>query len=151
MTCDAPSVKDPGGEVDFEAAEAMVPKRPDSTPAARAFLMRLLNGWGIDESVIEDASLATTELVSNAVRHGAGAVKLRIEVQDGVVEVRVHDDGADLPRVGHADPTSLGGRGLWLVECVADEWGSDVEDRGKSVWFRLSSTPDDDDEAVAGA
>ncbi len=125
----------------LQAAEALVPKRPDSTPAARAFLMRLLNGWGVDDEGIDDARLLTTELVANAVRHGAGAVKLRVEVEDGVVQVRVHDEGAEEPQVKEADLTSVGGRGLWIVECVADEWGSDREESGKSVWFRLSTTP----------
>lgn len=149
-TCDAPSVNDPGIEVESAAAEAVVPSRLDSAPAARAFLMRLLNGWGIDDGVIEDASLLTTELLSNAVRHGAGAVKLRIEVDHGVVEVRVHDDGGEVPAVHHADPTSTGGRGLWIVECVADEWGSDAEEPGKSVWFRLNGSPGDDGRVPAG-
>jgi anti-sigma regulatory factor (Ser/Thr protein kinase) len=138
-------VNDYGGEAEAEAAEAVVPNRPDSTPAARAFLMRLLSGWGLEEDVINDASLLTTELVSNAVRHGDGAVRLRVEVESGVVEVRVHDDGVQPPSVNHADPSSLGGRGLWIVEAVADQWGSDNDDPGKSVWFRLSSAPRVDD------
>ncbi len=150
LTCDAPPVSDPGVEIESASAEAVVPNRLDSTPAARAFLMRLLNGWGLDEDVIDDASLLTTELLSNAVRHGAGAVKLRIQVREGVVEVRVHDDGDDLPEVNHADPTSTGGRGLWIVECVSDDWGSDLEDPGKSVWFRVSGS-DVGADAGAGA
>ena len=138
-------MNDDGVEVESEAAEAVVPNRPDSTPAARAFLMRLLRGWGLEEGIINDASLLTTELVSNAVRHGDGAVKLRVEVDNGVVEVRVHDDGVKPPSVNHADPSSLGGRGLWIVEAVADQWGSDNDNPGKSVWFRLSSPQGVDD------
>lgn len=114
-----------------------MPGRRDSTPAARAFLSRLLDGWGLPESVIDDASLLTTELLSNAVLHGRGLVHLRVEVEDGAVHVRVHDDAAGLPEVNHADPTSLGGRGMFIVECVADEWGSDPDEPGKTVWFRL--------------
>jgi anti-sigma regulatory factor (Ser/Thr protein kinase) len=126
-----------------EAAEAVVPNRPDSTPAARAFLSRLLNGWGLPDSVIDDASLLTTELLSNAVLHGTGLVNLRVEVEDGVVSVRVHDDASGQPHVNHADPTSLGGRGLFIVECVADQWGSEADDPGKTVWFRLKSPRQD--------
>lgn len=115
-----------------------MPNRADSTPAARAFLSRLLQGWGLSDQVIDDAGLLATELISNAVRHGTGTVNLRVEVDDGVVEVRVHDEGAHVPLVGaNEDPTSLGGRGLFIVECVADQWGSDPDDAGKTVWFRL--------------
>jgi anti-sigma regulatory factor (Ser/Thr protein kinase) len=122
------------------AAEAVVPNRPDSTPAARAFLSRLLDGWGLPEEVIDDASLLATELLSNAVRHGAGTVTLRVEVEDGVVQVSVHDDAAGLPAVQETDQSSVGGRGLFIVQCVADQWGTDVGDPGKTVWFRLKAS-----------
>lgn len=126
-----------------EVAEAVVPNRPDSTPATRAFLTRLLNGWGLPDEVIDDASLLTTELVSNAVRHGSGLVNLRVEVDDGAVNVRVHDDADGIPHADQAEPTSLGGRGLFIVECVADEWGSEPDDHGKTVWFRLKDPRQD--------
>ena len=116
-----------------------MPNRPDSTPAARAFLSRLLDGWGVPEEVIDDASLLATELLSNAVKHGTGLVTLRVEVENGVIQVLVHDDAAGLPVVENADATSLGGRGLFIVECVADDWGSDPDDRGKTVWFQLKT------------
>ena len=126
-------------EVTSASAEAVVPNRPDSTPAARAFLARLLDGWGVADEVIDDASLLATELLSNAVRHGTGLVTLRVEVEQDVVHVRVHDDAAGQPVVKESDPTSIGGRGLFLVECVADQWGSDPDDAGKTVWFRLKT------------
>ncbi len=125
-------------EVSSAAAEAVVPSRPDSTPAARAFLSRLLEGWGLANEVIDDAALLTTELISNAVRHGAGTITLRVEVERGVVEVRVHDDASAMPEFNdRVDEASLGGRGLFIVQCVADEWGSDPNEPGKTVWFRL--------------
>jgi anti-sigma regulatory factor (Ser/Thr protein kinase) len=141
----SPHGSDPGLEAPSAVAEAVVPNRPESTPAARAFLSRLLNGWGLPDEVIDDASLLATELLSNAVRHGTGLVALRVEVEDGVVQVRVHDDNAEMPVVGHADLTSVDGRGLYILECVADQWGSDPDERGKTVWFRLKSAPQADD------
>jgi hypothetical protein len=52
-------------------AEAQMPHRVDSVPAARAFLAKLLHGWAISDQVIDDASLLTTELMTNAVQHGS--------------------------------------------------------------------------------
>ena len=122
-------------------AEAQVPHRPDSVPAARVFLTRLLDGWGLDESVIEDASLLTSELMTNAVRHGTGIVRLRIETADGLLHVAVHDDEDDEPVVNHASPVSAGGRGMWIVESIAHAWGTEVngDAPGKTVWFELST------------
>ncbi len=125
-----------------------MPNRPDSTPAARAFLSRLLNGWGLPEEVIDDASLLATELMSNAVRHGTGVVTLRVEVDDGVVQVGVHDDGAAMPAVEDPDLTSVNGRGLFIVECVSDQWGSSQDDPGKTVWFRLKRDQAPEDSAA---
>jgi len=126
------------------AAEAVVPNRPDSTPAARVFLSRLLDGWGVPDHVIEDASLLASELLSNAVRHGAGSVTLRVEVDHGVVQVRVHDDDPGVPAVRESDPASVDGRGLFIVQYVADQWGSDPDDPGKTVWFQLGTSSDED-------
>jgi anti-sigma regulatory factor (Ser/Thr protein kinase) len=134
-------VDEPRIVVASAAAEAIVPSRPDSTPAARAFLSGLLSGWGLPDEVIDDASLLTTELVSNAIRHGTGTVTLQVEVDQDVVQVRVHDEAGELPEVKVTDATSLGGRGLFIVQCVADEWGADEANPGKTVWFRLSATP----------
>jgi anti-sigma regulatory factor (Ser/Thr protein kinase) len=58
------------------------------------------------------------------VRHGTGRVALRVEAEDGVVKVRVHDDDAEMPVVEDADLASVRGRGLFIVECLADQWAS---------------------------
>ena len=134
-------MEDQEGDVDASAlgADVQVPHRADSVPAARAFLARLLDGWGVADEVIDDASLLTSELMSNAVTHGSGVVDLEIEVHDGLLHVGVHDDGRDTPVVRGTGATSLGGRGMWIVQSIARDWGSesDSEDPGKTVWFEL--------------
>jgi anti-sigma regulatory factor (Ser/Thr protein kinase) len=123
-------------------ADAQLPHRVDSVPAARAFLTQLLHGWEVADEVIDDASLLTTELMSNAVEHGSGVVDLEIAVQDGLLHIGVHDDSVELPTQHDAASTSLeGGRGIWLVQSIARDWGSDSRDRepGKTVWFELTT------------
>jgi anti-sigma regulatory factor (Ser/Thr protein kinase) len=123
-------------------ADAQLPHRVDSVPAARAFLTQLLHGWEIADEVIDDASLLTTELMSNAVEHGSGVVDLEIAVQDGLLHIGVHDESLELPTQHDAASTSLeGGRGIWLVQSIARDWGSDSRDRepGKTVWFELTT------------
>jgi anti-sigma regulatory factor (Ser/Thr protein kinase) len=121
-------------------AGVTVPDRPNSIPAARAFLTRLLDGWGIQDRVIDDASLLASELMSNAVTHGAGVVDLKVEVEDGLLHVGVHDSSDAAPVIKEAGPDSSGGRGMWIVQSIAHDWGSDPsgDEPGKTVWFELA-------------
>lgn len=122
-------------------ADAQMPHRVDSVPAARSFLARLLAGWGVGDEVIDDASLLATELLANAVEHGSGVVHLEIAVHEGLLRVGVHDAAVELPVMGEPGEGSLGGRGIWLVEAIARDWGSDSSgvEPGKTVWFELKT------------
>jgi anti-sigma regulatory factor (Ser/Thr protein kinase) len=122
-------------------ADAEVPHRADSIPTARAFLSQLLRGWDVADQVIEDASLLTTELMTNAVQHGTGVVHLEITVRDGLLHVGVHDGAVELPVRRDITSSSLEGRGMWLVQGLARDWGSDSsgEEPGKTVWFELTT------------
>lgn len=104
---------------------------------ARRFLDEKLSELGFvgDHSVVQ---LLASELVSNAVRHGRPPFHLTVEMVGGSATVRVTDhDCEHRPVRQPADPCSTcGGRGLLIVEELADEWGCDVADgEGKAVWF----------------
>ena len=79
-----------------------------------------------------------SELVTNAVRQGDGPVRIRLELADELLRVGVFDRGHRLPRLADLGPESTGGRGLRLVDSLADEWGVEVELDGKTVWAHLS-------------
>jgi anti-sigma regulatory factor (Ser/Thr protein kinase) len=133
-----PEATPPADEV--QTAEVRVPDRPASVPATRAFLTRLLDGWGVADEVIDDASLLTSELLSNAIHHGTGVVELRVEAEGGRLRVAVHDQGDETPVVNHADPASTRGSGMWIVQSIAHDWGTEANgsEPGTSVWFELS-------------
>src|SRR3954453_8594970 len=123
----------------------MVPSRVDSVPATRAFLTKLLHGWSVAESVIDDAALLTTELMANALEHGQGLLSMAVSLDDGVLHVGIQDRTDDeRPRVLAVDETSSGGRGMWIVNIVARDWGTDAggASGGKTVWFELSTAPE---------
>ncbi|MDX6301829.1 MAG: hypothetical protein QOF53_3043 [Nocardioidaceae bacterium] len=124
-----------------QEADAEVPNRRDSAPAARAFLVRLLDGWGVPDDVIDDAALLTGELMANAVQHGSGVVTLKIRADDGRLHVGVHDDEEALAEEDRTGTSQLAGSGLWIVESMARDWGTDEsgEDSGKTVWFELKA------------
>jgi two-component sensor histidine kinase len=85
------------------------------------------------------AELLVSELVTNAITHGRGMVRLSIDCADHSLSVAVSDDEPAPPLVQQEQALSIGGRGLRMVETLAGAWGVRREDEtpGKAVWFRL--------------
>jgi anti-sigma regulatory factor (Ser/Thr protein kinase) len=81
-----------------------------------------------------DVLLLTTELVTNAFRHGSPPITLTIDRQHTAVRVEVEDAGGGRP-ARSPDPGPAGGWGLLLVEEAADRWG--VVDGSTNVWFEV--------------
>ncbi|MER7397556.1 ATP-binding protein [Streptomyces sp. NPDC000151] len=115
-----------------------------SVPAAREFARRAFDDWGLGART-DDALLCVSELATNAVRHGVPPgrgflLRLYRSGEGGPVRIEVHDSGPGRPRV--ADPAEAGaerGRGLLLVEAVADKWGVAERDPGKIAWCELDA------------
>lgn len=89
---------------------------------------------------LDDAVLATSEVVTNAILHGEGPVRVRAWAGPHGVRVEVGDAGAGALRPG----TNLGhdhdaGRGLFIVGAVTTRWGAlqAVPGPGKTVWFEI--------------
>jgi PAS domain S-box-containing protein len=109
----------------------------DALPAkvrdARGLARETLTTWGLSQ-LSETVELLVSELVTNAVRHGAGDIGLRL-IRAGSLLCEVRDDGHDLPALRNADLTAEDGRGLQLVTALADRWGTQRTPTGKVVWF----------------
>jgi anti-sigma regulatory factor (Ser/Thr protein kinase) len=110
---------------------------PEAVPAARKALGSLK---GVDSSVRSVLELLTSELVTNAVRHGATdpheSILFSARRVDGAVRVEVCDEGLtsfDADSEG-TDLTEPGGHGLVLVEALASRWGV-ARGKPKCVWF----------------
>jgi anti-sigma regulatory factor (Ser/Thr protein kinase) len=88
---------------------------------------------------IDDILLATSELVTNVVRHGHDVThaELTLDRLDGSVKVGVRQRGGEFDRVQHL-ATDPHGRGLAIVEAVTDRWGVD-DDGDPLVWFEIST------------
>ena len=87
----------------------------------------------------DTAALLVSELVTNAVVHAASAVELDVTVDGPVVTVRVRDadTGPLVIRAGGGSELDEGGRGLLLVDRLADAWGTEHHAGRKTVWFRI--------------
>lgn len=136
--------------------------------AARRLAVDALIG-SADGDVIDDAAIVVTELVTNALLHGAPPAQLVVRVDTaGNVRVEVSDASTVLPVRVRQDRESMTGRGLKLVEASAERWGVQRQPVGKTVWAELrpgagGTAPDagpddllagwpdlDDDEFAAG-
>jgi anti-sigma regulatory factor (Ser/Thr protein kinase) len=112
---------------------------PSSSRAARARVHDALAKWDGGE-LVDPVELLVSELVTNAVVHVGADVRLRLERLPAGVRVRVFDAGDDTLSARRRDvpPDSPSGRGLLIVDNVADRWGVERTASGKQVWFELS-------------
>ncbi|MFE3325340.1 ATP-binding protein [Streptomyces sp. NPDC059176] len=110
-----------------------------AVPEVRRALRALLGHWG-DPGSAEVAELLTSELVTNALIHTEdGAVVTATVAPAGLrVEVRDFTTGAYEPRVSAPSDENPHGRGLVLVQSLADSWGVWAQGPGKVVWFELN-------------
>jgi signal transduction histidine kinase len=92
----------------------------------------------IDPSIVSDAKLLVSEIVTNSVKYGEGDLRLLLDVDDGRLRVEVVDDGRGFTPSARTKPsTDVGGWGLYLVESLAQRWG--VRDGSTHVWFELAA------------
>jgi len=97
---------------------------------------------GLSRDVVEIAQLLTTELVTNAIDHGAGEITLDITREPQDLRVDVTDAAPGRPRAADATPDQTRGRGMLIVESLASAWGIEPPSgsRRKSVWFKLRTS-----------
>ncbi|SMQ19591.1 Serine phosphatase RsbU, regulator of sigma subunit [Streptomyces sp. Ag82_O1-12] len=131
---------------------------PDAVMHARRFSARTLRSWGIAAEA-DTVLLVVSELVTNALVHTQGAVRVELTLAADRLRVTVNDSSPRAPaKPVVVDWESTGGRGLFLVEAVSAAWGSVPVGGGKQVWSEIVVTrseretedgeePDDEPEA----
>ncbi len=122
-----------------------------SVRLARQFVTTTLAAWGITGGSTEDIRLSASELTSNALTHGTRrghGFLVGLSAFDDLIRLEVHDS-RDVsperhPQVRHAAGTQGSGRGLRIVESLAQDWGVDRrEPFGKVVWSHFKAVPED--------
>ncbi|POX61211.1 phosphatase [Streptomyces sp. Ru62] len=113
---------------------------PERIAEARQHLRGLLHDWASAEQV-DSAVLLVSEMVTNVLVHTDADALLLAEVMgEGPgrrLRVEVFDTGDDLPHKRRPGELASSGRGLMLIELLADGWGVDPRGEGKSIWFEL--------------
>ncbi len=112
-------------------------RHPSEVERGRRYVAEACAAYHRD--LVETAMLLTSELITNALRYGTGAITLLVTPVDGAVRVDVADENPVPPRTRNAQWQDENGRGLLIVESLATAWGMETlpHGQGKSVWFTL--------------
>ena len=115
-----------------------LPQDLTAPSAARRATRRTLTRWRLG-AILDPVLLTVSELVGNAVRHGRPPVELRLRRMGRGVRIDVHDEASVDVRTPEQADDAESGRGLLLVDAVADESGVEqIEGDGKVVWATIS-------------
>ncbi|MFF3875726.1 SpoIIE family protein phosphatase [Streptomyces sp. NPDC001978] len=116
-----------------------LPTDPAVVSTARSLAVRQLTQWGL-EDLATTTELIVSELVTNAIRHATGPIRLRL-IRHQLLTCEVSDTSNSLPRMRHARTTDEGGRGLFLVGQLTHRGGTRYTPDGKIVWAEQELTP----------
>jgi anti-sigma regulatory factor (Ser/Thr protein kinase) len=115
------------------------PAEPDAVRIARRSVRETLARWHFDGEFGDVAVLLVRELVTNSLHHASGPIGVRVaRLNPATLRVEVSDPHPDAPRVRRAGPDDESGRGIRLVACSAQRWGTRRGRSGKTVWFELA-------------
>ena len=116
-------------------ASLQLAPEPVSVRAARVFVRDVLDG----SERCQDCELLVSELATNAILHATSAFLIEVQYDGDIIRVDVIDESPRLPVVKAYAPDAITGRGLQIVDTVADRWGVDQSSIGKSVWFEIDA------------
>lgn len=132
----------PGAHRGDTSRTMRVPWAAASVATLRKALVDDLRDRNVAPSVVDEAEIVISELLSNAIRHARplsdGNLRVHWRVRAGVVEVEVTDGGGDsAPRPAPRAVWAPSGRGLRIVRSLAHEWGVSEDRNGSTVWASL--------------
>ncbi|MFF4723840.1 SpoIIE family protein phosphatase [Streptomyces mirabilis] len=127
-----PGPQQSGGRLQQHVA----PGDPEALTEARHMIRAAVSAWGGGERA-DEVELVADELITNALMHTEGAAIVTLRVLSGPgrrLRAEVEDSSSALPRRREAGESGVSGRGLLLVDRLADVWGVEARGGGKCVW-----------------
>lgn len=130
-----------GHEVAIERDPVSTPERLTQADALWPSRLRRIVRAGLRQwrqpDLVETAQLLTSELVTNALQHGKGPeIVFRLYLRDDQLVIEVRDGSPNLPALRRGGTDDESGRGLVLVDEMADAWGVSAD--GTTTWCSLS-------------
>ena len=116
--------------------ELPLPPRPSSSRDARLWVLARLAELRL-EALADVVELLTSEVVTNALIHAGTPMVLRLRREGCGVQIEVQDGSAVPPARRHCSATATTGRGVEVLDSLADAWGWRPDHDGKAVWFRV--------------
>ncbi|HEX6475886.1 MAG TPA: ATP-binding protein, partial [Acidimicrobiales bacterium] len=121
----------------MDARELELSSGHEASGKARQAVAASLSGTDLAH-LTNDAQLVASELVSNALLHGAPPIRLSIDVGSDRLRLAVSDSSTTPPGRNHSGETAMTGRGLMVVEALTVRRGVERNGVGKQVWAELS-------------
>jgi anti-sigma regulatory factor (Ser/Thr protein kinase) len=125
-----------------------IPRDEKCVASARRFVRDIAIDWSAAEDVPDIAELLASEVVTNALTHGAeklpapSTVRIAVGRDGPLMTVDVYDSCIAIPQMRMAHSMETSGRGLAIVETLSHRWGWTLHRHGKSVWFQLVTWPE---------
>jgi anti-sigma regulatory factor (Ser/Thr protein kinase) len=115
----------------------VLPHSPTAPAMARSQVAQACSDLPGD--LLEVTLLLTSDVVTNAVSHGRGDVRMSLDCHDQRLRVEVEDDGPGRPILAQVNLMADSGRGLLLLDALANDWGTLPAGAGggKRVWFSM--------------
>jgi ABC-type multidrug transport system ATPase subunit/anti-sigma regulatory factor (Ser/Thr protein kinase) len=109
-----------------------VPQDPAAVAEVRRAATGQLERWGLEDLTFT-TELLLSELITNAIRYAGGPIQVRL-IKDRSLICEVGDASSTAPHLRYAATTDEGGRGLFLVAQLAEQWGTRYTPAGKIIW-----------------
>ncbi|WP_432536446.1 ATP-binding protein [Kineococcus arenarius] len=123
----------------------VLPPSPRSVGVARWLITEWCAPWvkasEVSEDTVDALLLLSSEVVTNAVVHGSGMVRVALARAGASLRLEVSDEGGGMPLIGAQRADAESGRGMAMVELLSSRWGTELDEGplGKKVWFELAT------------
>jgi hypothetical protein len=125
-----------------------IPAEPEKVADARTLATDQLRAWGLARMEYT-TELVVSELVTNAIRHGAPPIQLRL-IRDDMLVCEVTDASSTAPHLKRSRTLDEDGRGLVLVFELTESWGTRQNASGKTIWCQQVLSDPVPESAVSG-
>ncbi|MGJ5898362.1 ATP-binding protein [Streptomyces niveiscabiei] len=120
--------------------EFTIPATIEAVPTARRRVVELARRLDLilSDDLLATIELLASEVIANAVVYSGATCSVAVTRNLESLRVEITDENPSLPTITEAEPDDETGRGLLLVDTLADTWGTQPSSLGKTTWFEIT-------------